>query len=166
MSRFGERVRRILRRVWPAAPESVRVIQDARHGRLGPVALDEWGEPVPPPGITPKRPNEDLAYAIDALAAQVPRNLRCDLLTLSSDTVRVSLHGFGRSIDVMRPPGHECCDVTVYTLPVGKPDRPVEPHTTTHADVALDHLGALLAQPLPGSTNLLFIPLATGRPGS
>lgn len=160
------RVRRVLRWAWPATPEHYRVYQEAkrrhreasRRGLAVPLPLDAWGEPL---GVKRKHPNDDVARAIDALFEQIPPGLRCDFRTLSADTVRVSLHGFDRIIDITRQVGRDRCDVKVYTFTPGSLETTAahSPDTTTmHDDVALTELGALLARPRPGSTDLLFTP--------
>jgi hypothetical protein len=112
------------------------------------------------PGIPRPMPNDDVAAAIDVLAAQVPRDCRVDLLVLSSDTTRATLHGRGRSIDITRQPGRGDCDVRVHSFPSGSVGHVGhENHVVTdHPDVALEQLGALFAQPAPGEHHLRFIP--------
>ena len=53
-------------------------------------------------GVPMVLPNDDVAAAIDVLASRVPRDRRVDLLTLRTDTIRVCLHGTGRSMPAGR----------------------------------------------------------------
>ena len=66
-------------------------------------------------------------------------------------------------MDVTRPRGAERCHVTLHSSDPQPPRRrfwhraPAR-HVSHRYDVALDELGALLAQPRPGTTTRLFTP--------
>ena len=118
-----------------------------------------------------RSPNEDVAAAIDALARQVPSDVTVDLLVLGSDTIRAALTGRGRAMDVIRPRGAERCHVTLHTIDRHPPrwqfarrGAAIRLDIAHYYDVAIGDLGALLAQPHPGSATRLFTPRDTATP--
>ena len=113
------------------------------------------------PGVAMVLPNDGVAAAIDVLAARVPRDRRVDLLTLRADTIRVCLHGTGRSIDVTCSPGGTVCDVVVHSFEPGAVSHAsVTPQGTVKlTDVPFDELVVAFARPRPGDRHLVFVPL-------